>query len=178
LNTGDHVLLVFIPTLSFVISILACFKAGIVGVPAYPPNPSKLDKDLHLFCGIAADCGAKLVLTHDDYLFVKNVSSFSRMFSLKEQISWPNIPWVSVDSILRESKKEVKLGIRREIKRTLHPIAFLQYTSGSTSQPKGVMVSFENVAHNTSIYAQLTGCTEDDVGVSWLPQYHDMGLIG
>jgi acyl-CoA synthetase (AMP-forming)/AMP-acid ligase II len=183
LKCGDHVLLVFMPCLAFMISLLACFKAGIVGVPAYPPNPSKMDRDLILFCGIASDCGAKLVISHQEYNYVKRVSSLTQLFSWNQHVTWPNIPWLSVDSILSDVKKQVfqsnqvmKSAILEN--RALSPVAFLQYTSGSTSSPKGVMVTHENIAYNTYALLHLIGCWADDKLISWLPQYHDMGLIG
>ena len=57
-------------------------------------------------------------------------------------------------------------------------IAFLQYTSGSTSEPKGVMINHSNLAHNLSLIITELNADENTVNVSWLPQYHDMGLIG
>jgi acyl-CoA synthetase (AMP-forming)/AMP-acid ligase II len=63
-------------------------------------------------------------------------------------------------------------------KLTGHDLAFIQYTSGSSSQPKGVMVTHENVLHNSARIQQAFKCGAADVGVSWLPFHHDMGLIG
>ena len=66
----------------------------------------------------------------------------------------------------------------REPPRDGRHIAFLQYTSGSTSSPKGVMLSHENLLHNAAVIQQAFGNTPEGQGVSWLPLYHDMGLIG
>ena len=83
LSKGDRVLLVFFPGLHFTISLLACFKAGIIAVPVFPPDPLKLAKDLHHFVSIQSNSGATVALTHSPYSFAKKVSDIQNLFSSK-----------------------------------------------------------------------------------------------
>jgi acyl-CoA synthetase (AMP-forming)/AMP-acid ligase II len=175
LKTGDTVLLVFVPGLAFTTSLLACFKAGLVGVPVYPPDPTRLGKELHHFTTIQQDCGAKVALTHSPYSFAKTIGDVKGFFSFgKKEVAWPNLRWITVDSVL-SSGKLVDSAPRHNPQ---SPLAFLQYTSGSTSAPKGVMVSAQNLAANIQFMAEACGFDENMITASWLPQYHDMGLIG
>ncbi len=82
-------------------------------------------------------------------------------------------PWIATDRVADDRREAW-----REPPRDGRHIAFLQYTSGSTSSPKGVMLSHENLLHNAAVIQQAFGNTPEGQGVSWLPLYHDMGLIG
>ena len=180
LSVGDRVLLVFFPGLDFTVSLLACFKAGLIGVPVFPPDPRKLKKDLHHFVNIQLSCGATTVLTNSSYNFAKKIVDLTHMFST-ESVRWPELKWISVDDTLKKGKTVDKGKSKAAIKLpTVLPesIAFLQYTSGSTSDPKGVMISHENLAHNLTLIIKELQADGSTVVVSWLPQYHDMGLIG
>jgi len=198
LKSGDRVILVFLPCVAFSVALVGCFKAGVVGVPVFPPgnflnsyyqihlpitttvfyltDPSKLGKDLHHFSTIQKDCDARIALTHASYNFAKKLSDLKSYFSLKKgDYEWPNLKWIPVDQILTNAKSTIAT---RRI-HTSTQLAFLQYTSGSTADPKGVMVSHQNLAHNLSYqHAEFPHDGQDYRLVSWLPQYHDMGLIG
>eukprot|EP00428_Durinskia_dybowskii_P070551 CAMPEP_0170395020 /NCGR_PEP_ID=MMETSP0117_2-20130122/21559_1 /TAXON_ID=400756 /ORGANISM="Durinskia baltica, Strain CSIRO CS-38" /LENGTH=1198 /DNA_ID=CAMNT_0010651309 /DNA_START=37 /DNA_END=3633 /DNA_ORIENTATION=+ len=175
LKTGDTVLLVFVPGLAFTASLIACFKAGLVGVPVYPPDPTRMGKELHHFTTIQQDCGAKFALTHATYAFAKTIGDVKGFFSFgKKECKWPSLNWIQVDSILASGK--VTDSVPRHNPQS--ELAFLQYTSGSTSAPKGVMVSAQNLASNIHFMAHHCCFDNNTVTVSWLPQYHDMGLIG
>jgi len=168
-------MLVFVPGLAFTASLIACFKAGLVGVPVYPPDPTRLGKELHHFTTIQQDCGAKVVLTHGTYSFAKTIGDMKGFFSFgKKEVSWPDLKWIQVDSVLNAGKI-VDAPARHNPQSDL---AFLQYTSGSTSAPKGVMVSAQNLASNIHLMSSTCNFNSSTVTVSWLPQYHDMGLIG
>lgn len=183
-SVGDRVLLVFFPGLDFTVSLLACFKAGLIAVPVFPPDPRKLKKDLHHFVNIQLSCGAGKVLTNSQYNVVKKVEALKNIFST-EKVKWPDLEWIQVDDVLKKSKKaaskqsdnKVVPGIDLPIP-SMDQIAFLQYTSGSTSEPKGVMISHGNLAHNLTLIIRELRANERTINVSWLPQYHDMGLIG
>lgn len=98
-----------------------------------------------------------------------------------EAVRWPELKWISVDDVLKKGKAVDRSKSKAAIALpTISPesIAFLQYTSGSTSDPKGVMISHENLAHNLSLIIRELQADKTTVVVSWLPQYHDMGLIG
>jgi acyl-CoA synthetase (AMP-forming)/AMP-acid ligase II len=189
LQQGDRVLLVFFPGLRFMISLLACFKAGIVAVPVFPPDPRKLKKDLHHFASIQKSSGAKVALTHKLYNYAKSMAGAASLFSFGNE-KWPELSWIPVDSMIDDPahKKTATAAASSSSSPVTFPkgiqgpkdtdIAFLQYTSGSTSEPKGVMISHANLAHNEGLIVTELKANEDTVNVSWLPQYHDMGLIG
>ena len=147
---GERVLLVFFPGLAFTASLLACFKAGIVGVPVFPPDPRKLQKDLHHFVSIQKSSGAAVVLTHTLYDYAKKVSGIKSIFS-GIRGTWPDLRWVSVDDILAKSRSKPLAADMQQLLdgarggRDPHATAFLQYTSGSTSDPKGVMITHANL---------------------------------
>jgi acyl-CoA synthetase (AMP-forming)/AMP-acid ligase II len=141
----------------------------------FPPDPTKLAKDLHHFVSIQGNCGASTALTHSPYSFAKKVAALKNIFSSKG-LAWPDLQWVAVDDIIAKGKKKKAAAQFPAPLRT--DVAFLQYTSGSTSEPKGVMISHGNLAHNEAIIAAELRTTESTICVSWLPQYHDMGLIG
>jgi len=175
IKPGDRVLLVFFPGLDFTVSLLACFKVGIIAVPVFPPDPRKLKKDLHHFVSVQSSSGSTVCLTHGDYSFAKKMAGAKNLFSMSGH-SWPDMTWIQVDKILSKNKKvATKMQV---LKPAASSLAFLQYTSGSTSEPKGVMISHENLAHNLVLISTELKTTPQTVEVSWLPQYHDMGLIG
>lgn len=178
LKAGDRALLVFFPGLDFTITLLACFKAGVIAVPVFPPDPSKLAKDLHHFVSIQQSSESKVALTHSIYNFAKKISGIKNIFSSRGE-SWPDLKWKSVDDVIRASKSK-STGKSPSIPPAppRSEIAFLQYTSGSTSEPKGVMITHGNLAHNEAMIIRELRADQNTVCVSWLPQYHDMGLIG
>lgn len=178
LKKGDRALLVFFPGLHFMVSLLACFKAGIIAVPVFPPDPRKLVKDLHHFVSIRNSSGATVAFTHAPYAFAKKVAGIKNVFGAKG-LSWPDIKWMEVDKIITSAKSK-STGKKLQVPPTPSgkDIAFLQYTSGSTSEPKGVMISHDNLAHNETIITRELKADTSTICVSWLPQYHDMGLIG
>lgn len=178
LKLGDRVLLVFFPGLSFTASLLACFKIGVIAVPVFPPDPRRLKKDLHHFISIQQSSGAKVALTHSPYNFLKKIQELKGIFSTGSVV-WPELKWIQVDDSL--SKGKIGKGITSNYqfpKISESDVAFLQYTSGSTSEPKGVMISHRNLSHNLQLIITSLKADMNTVNVSWLPQYHDMGLIG
>jgi acyl-CoA synthetase (AMP-forming)/AMP-acid ligase II len=171
-------MIVFAPGLQFLVCLMGCMKAGVIGVPTYPPDPSKLGKEITQFKGIQSDCGATVALTHNYYNYAKKMASIKNMFSSSGD-DWPAMDWYTVDAAIQNSKtrtlSQTPFVIDHE------SIAFLQYTSGSTSTPKGVMLSFRNVLDNAVLSVTFNGSILSDdssVVAVWLPQYHDMGLIG
>ncbi len=101
----------------------------------------------------------------------------SKQFFLKKK-KWPDVEWILTDTVAADNNnnnnnnKEPKFIIERT------DLAFLQYTSGSTSEPKGVMITHDNLAHNLTMITTALKAGTDTVVCAWLPQYHDMGLIG
>ncbi len=170
-------LLVYPPSLDFMVAFLACLKAGVVAVPVFPPNPARRDT-LQMFSKITESSGAQFALTSSEYDHIKKLASvrdaLTRFTSPRQHESWPeNLTWITTNDNRKADNDTSSLP-------TWQPsdVAFLQYTSGSTSEPKGVMITHTNLAHNLTIITADLQATNDTVVVSWLPQYHDMGLIG
>lgn len=168
-------MLVYPPSLDFMISFLACLKAGVIAVPVFPPNPLRRDT-LNMFCKIVDGCEAQFALTNAAYNHIKTVAKIKDTVKLKRMTAdWPeSLTWIVTDA----KKGAVKAKAAELDAPSRSDLAFLQYTSGSTSEPKGVMITHNNLAHNLTIITNELKAAEDTVVVSWLPQYHDMGLIG
>ncbi|WP_454782658.1 thioester reductase domain-containing protein [Legionella sp. WA2022007384] len=161
-SPGDRVLLIYPPGLEFISAFFGCLYAGTIAVPSYPPSTKDWTEKSQR---IIKNSGAHVVLTTIELmLHIKKLSTKYDDYSAVQFITtedWVNRP----DSWCAPSLTE-------------HHIAFLQYTSGSTGTPKGVMVSHGNLLHNLFVIEKANRLTEEDISVSWLPHYHDMGLIG
>ena len=186
LKKGDVAVLVYPPSLDFMVSFVACLKCGVVAVPVFPPHPARRDT-LVAFTRIVKGCGARIALTSKTYNHMKKLGSIKDNFGKlkrsaggneKDDAKWPDqLQWiVTDDKSLGGGKKDGAADTYQAP--SASDLAFLQYTSGSTSDPKGVMITHGNLSHNLSIITNELQAGEDTVVVSWLPQYHDMGLIG
>jgi len=172
--------LVYPPGLDFLIAFVSCLKAGIVAVPVFPPHPARGDT-IRGFAGIVEGSGATKALTSGSYKHAKKLGDMKNKlgkFKKGSSSPWPeNLEWIVTDGDLSKSDGDED-GSPPPSPGPSDP-AFLQYTSGSTSAPKGVIITHGNLAHNLRIItSELSAHADDTVVVSWLPQYHDMGLIG
>lgn len=155
---GSNVLLAYPPGLEFVVAFFGCLKAGLVAVPACPPHPRR---DNERLAAIVADCGARHLLT---------TPLIARWAVAARELAGTQIIATDCDFI----------GEARDAAMTCpdpESLALLQYTSGSTSSPRGVRITHANVMANLAAIHQAEGNASDSRGVSWLPSYHDMGLI-
>ncbi len=165
LRPGDRALLCYPPGLEMVAAFYACARIGVIAVPVSPPLPMAFDAGLAKLSFIARDCQAKAVLSTKQYEY-----DFRLMLGQHDDgLPWfdgrsPELPWFATDGAQDFGGAPVP--------ETPGEILFLQYTSGSTSDPKGVVVSHANVIANSSAFAG-----EELLAASWLPQHHDMGLI-
>lgn len=165
---GDRVLLVYPPGLDFVPAFLGCIYAEVLPVPATYPKPRR---PMPRLLSISRDCGATLALTTSGTL---DTLELPRSAPELQQIQW-----LATDVIPAE-----RAVFWRRPAPQPDDLAFLQYTSGSTSEPKGVMVSHANLLHNLAMIhrafaiERLHADGVDAGSVWWLPAYHDMGLIG
>jgi len=162
---GERIVLAYPPGLEFIAGFFGCLYAGCTAVPTYLPHRRTLDR----FNAIFADAGARLVLST-----AHAAGQHQAMVEMNRghAEAAPPIPWIASDDISDAMAKRWTMPVI--VPQTL---AMLQYTSGSTSQPKGVMLSHANLIHNTGAIFSAFGMG-DETSVFWLPAYHDMGLIG
>jgi len=158
--------LLYPPGLEYIAAFYGCLFAGVPAVPAYPPDPARLGRTLPRLQSIIADSGATIILTNAAILGMAEA-----VFQLTAELGART--WLATDTIDESRAADWKPPcLSRE------SIAFLQYTSGSTAQPRGVVLTHGNLLHNQELIRQAFGSSPDTVGVGWLPLYHDMGLIG
>lgn len=161
---GSRVLMLYPPgTLEFITGFFGCLYAGCVAVPAYPPKRNRKGARIQ---GIAEDCYASVALTTQDV-----ADQISRDESMRSETQ--NLHLIGTDRIDRSIAIQFS-----ELPVLDSHLAVLQYTSGSTGQPKGVMLTHGNLIRNCEIISTLFGEHHTSIGLSWLPTYHDMGLIG
>jgi acyl-CoA synthetase (AMP-forming)/AMP-acid ligase II len=160
---GQRALLLYPPGLEFIASFFGCLYAGVVAVPAYPPRSARA---LPRLLEIARDARPAVALTTAE---------------LRTAIGGLAASVPELGALRLIATDEVATGAAedwRDPGLTGDSLAFLQYTSGSTAAPKGVMVSHGNLLHNEEMIRQAFGQKAESVIVGWLPLYHDMGLIG
>ncbi len=161
-GAGQRVLLLYPPAMDFVIGFFGCLYAGATAVPAFPPRRNRKGQRIH---GIARDCQSQFALTNE---LVRQAIEGDANW-----VEWESVTIIASDSLAQNHSAHWKAPTLRD-----DDLAMLQYTSGSTGQPKGVMLTHGNLVRNTELIAAAFQSGQDSVGVSWLPTYHDMGLVG
>ncbi|HBC56493.1 MAG TPA: AMP-dependent synthetase [Gammaproteobacteria bacterium] len=161
-SPGERILMLYPPGLEFVEAFFGCLYAGAIAVPAYPPRKNQ---KLGRLEAIIKDCHPALVMTTQNQA-LRDQPTF------EENMGY-SLPWLCNEQVTSDLRPLPTLEVASP-----DDIAFLQYTSGSTGDPKGVMVSHGNLMHNEEMIRLATEHTEETVFVSWLPMFHDMGLIG
>ncbi|WP_244937329.1 AMP-binding protein, partial [Methylobacterium crusticola] len=157
---GDRACLMLDTGTAYVAAFLGCLMAGVIAVPAFPPEPRRPQHQARLLA-IIDDCAPALVLAHG-----RDRDAVRSMLGAR--------------AVAVVSAEDAAAGepARRGTPPGPADVAFLQYTSGSTASPKGVVVSHRALAANERLIGAGFGLGAGDVMVSWLPLYHDMGLIG
>jgi thioester reductase-like protein len=171
---GDRLLLAYPPGLEMICAFFGCVRAGLIPVPVYPPSSRGFQSALYKMVHIAKDCQAAGILTSREYhASLKTNLARSGVSTSGVDVEYISaLPWIPtedfVDTLAGQTPVEPA-----EVSET-SKILFLQYTSGSTMEPKGVVVTHENILNTCPLVIDHPS----PVVVSWLPQYHDMGLIG
>jgi acyl-CoA synthetase (AMP-forming)/AMP-acid ligase II len=168
---GDRAVLVYPPGPEFVYALVGCLIAGVIPVPVYPPNPFRLRQTLPAFAAVLDDCRPRAVLTTKSYDRARSVGAVAGVFD-RTKPSWPRITWRHTDNC----RPPVAPVEWRSPADPDEP-ALLQYTSGSTGSPRGVVITHGNLIAEVTANAVDLGLGERARGVFWLPQYHDFGLI-
>ena len=164
----DRLLLAYPPGLEMICAFFGCVRAGLIPVPVYPPSSHGFQGALYKMIHIAKDCQASGILTSQDYHgSLKTNLARSGVSASGVDVDYiSGLPWIVTEEFVEPIGDGTFTGASK--------ILFLQYTSGSTRAPKGVMVTHENILRNCALVIDHPA----PVVVSWLPQYHDMGLIG
>jgi acyl-CoA synthetase (AMP-forming)/AMP-acid ligase II/acyl carrier protein len=161
-NKADRVVLLFAPGLEYVVGFYACIYAGMIAVPAYPPDFMRMERTFDRLRVILQDCQSRIILGTQSTLaeaapFLPQSPQDLFIVPVDSWRDWLDLPWAR-PALTRDD------------------LALLQYTSGSTSTPRGVQVSQGNLLYQVRELYRWAG--EHFLGVSWLPLYHDLGLVG
>ncbi len=162
---GDRVLLLMTNGPDYIVAFFACLYAELIAVPAYPPERNRQFHTERLQ-GMAMDAEPSLILCEQ--------AALDASLALRDGLTLASAPVVA--SVQELEAQPTRSWQPREV--SGEAIAMLQYTSGSTSEPKGVEVTHANLLDNQRLLQMGFGSRPGDVFVSWLPLYHDMGLIG
>jgi acyl-CoA synthetase (AMP-forming)/AMP-acid ligase II len=161
-DPGDRALLLFGPGLDFIIAYFGCILAGLIPVPMMlPRRNSSLDSS----ASIVASCSPRFLMT--------NARVRSTRQDVVQRFNGSQMQWFTVDQTAEQPDEPHEVPATP----SSDDVAFLQYTSGSTSDPKGVMVTHGNLIENLEMIRLALGNTRRSTHVSWVPLYHDMGLI-
>jgi len=162
--SGERALLLYPTGLEFIAAFFGCLYAGVIAVPLPPPNLAQPQRSLPRLRAIISDAQPAVVLTTSAIL-----SSTEGLFTQAPELQ--KLRWVATDKVAGSLAQEW-----RDPAVTSNTLALLQYTSGSTADPKGVMINHGNLLHNSAYIHRLFALIPDSVTVTWLPAFHDMGL--
>jgi amino acid adenylation domain-containing protein len=163
---GGRVLLLFPPGMDYICAFVGCLYAGLIAVPAYPPKRVQARRSYTRLETIIRNAAPAAALSLAAIIE-------KRPEALLREPLFAGIDWIASDEVDMEGAEEWSSPpLTRET------LAFLQYTSGSTGDPKGVMVSHGNLIHNEQLMKSVFAHDDATVIVGWLPLFHDMGLVG
>lgn len=194
INPGERVLLVYPFGLDFIAAFFGCMRAGVVAVPVYPPDPTAPAVGLKRIFQVMANCGADSILTVNSLTWAKPWW----WLMTASTVSWPShLNWRATDEVTSDSQKQWLYPPLLDKANDVNHLVFLQYTSGSTSEPKGAVLCnfFASLLHSASwkfslfivgvmihasqlsydlslITARMHLTPECNPVASWVPQYH------
>ncbi|MDR1383884.1 MAG: aminotransferase class I/II-fold pyridoxal phosphate-dependent enzyme [Planctomycetaceae bacterium] len=160
---GKRILLQYPPGVEFIAAFFGCLYAGSVAVPVYPP---RRNRSMQRIEAVVKSAEASAALTTNDIL--ERIQGL-----ISESPELEKLTWYASNAMPEGIENNWQFPDISE-----HTLAFLQYTSGSTGVPKGVMLTHGNLLHNSRLINLAFEHTRSSSGVFWLPSYHDMGLIG
>ncbi|WP_036228369.1 AMP-binding protein, partial [Marinobacterium jannaschii] len=161
-RAGDRAMLLMPNGIDYVVGFFGCIYAGLIAVTAYPPQHKR--RDWGRISGMLTDCEAAVVLCAAEHSAKVNAW-------LQAEAHGCRLLQVGSESLVQAAQWQMPQIDKQTV-------AYLQYSSGSTGSPKGVMLGHGNLLHNTALIAREFGMGGEDRFVSWLPMYHDMGFIG
>ena len=163
---GERALLLYPQGVEVMAAFWGCLYAGVIAIPVPPPDAGRMKRALPRLLEIVKDADASLVLSNQRIidLLKNNQDVVSPQFA---QMTWLNTE--QIDLHLAEQWQDPQVD--------QHGLAYLQYTSGSTSVPKGVMLSHKNLMHHSAYLQRACGYTPDGATVTWMPYFHDYGLV-
>lgn len=161
--SGERAALLYQPGPEYICALMGCWYGGVVAVPLYAPRQNA---SYARVLQVMASARATVLLSSDKVLATLDLAEW-------ETLKQAGLRWLATDTLPSSLAGEWKMpDINADT------LAVLQYTSGSTGQPKGVQLCHRHLLHNSRMLARAMGCGRDSVGVIWIPPYHDMGLIG
>lgn len=159
---GERALLFYPPGLEYIAAFWGCMYAGVIAVPLYPPRPNRSLTRLET---IASDARARIALTTTPIL-TRSPNLYSQASCLK------SLGWLASDNVEAQPATQWQ-----EPEVAQDSPAYIQYTSGSTSAPKGVIITHRNVLSNSAYIDYGFEHTSESISLTWLPHFHDMGLV-
>jgi len=163
---GDRAVVLAPPGLDYIDALFSCLAAGVYAVPAYPPDPMRLGRTVPRLAAIVRDARPQAILTIS---WLRDLAAPA--LELAPELG--DIPWIAIDETDPRRGDEY---VRPAIART--DPAYLQYTSGSTADPRGAIVTHDNILRHVPEIIAGTGRPPGFTVVSWMPPYHDFGLLG
>jgi acyl-CoA synthetase (AMP-forming)/AMP-acid ligase II len=161
--TGERAILLYHPGIEYLIALVACFYSGVVAVPVFPP---KVKHGMERIAAIMDNAGSVFLMTSSEVK--KSLAS-----EILDMPRFSAAQWLTTDTVDPQCAAGWVMNIPHN-----DALALLQYTSGSTGSPKGVMLTHGHLFSNSQTIKESMGLDKDSVGVIWLPPFHDMGLIG
>jgi|GEM_PF-473360 len=182
-KVGDRVVLLYQPGLAFIEAFYGCLYAGVIPAPAYPPNPKKLNSSIRQLNALLNDAEPALILCSSlIHVLLKSINAKDKVQTVFQMKNNDNASVANNFSIINSQKIATQYDLDASIMYVPQSdnIAYLQYTSGSTGHPKGVMITYKNISETMLTddrSCDLMGIENNGPAVTWVPHQHDFCLI-